>query len=167
MDDERSRGPNPGSLLAALGFLIFGAVLAAGFFGRRIPFFSENLFLPILMIFVGRAIARRSRSRADREPSPTMAPPHRTPTAPPPTRRPAPPRPSEATVPRSKTETEEAPASPRPTTSRPAKQPDEELPPVVASRPLRKAGTPKSGYQPKTSEEMIAEAKERLSRGRG
>lgn len=163
---EESRKLNPGGLLVALGFFIFGAVIVAGYFGRTIPVFGQNLFIPILMILVGRAMSRRSRSQTASPPHPVPQTQRRPParSAPPPprslTNRPeasTPTPPDEIVVAPMPTPKREAPPAPR---AAQVKRPD----PVHYPMPAKIERARSEAARPKTSAEMIAEAKERLKK---
>lgn len=191
MADE-NRKANPGALLAALGFLIFGAVIVAGYFGRRIPFFGENFFLPILMIFAGRAMSRRAKRKdtSGPQPIPQNRPRSATRQSPPPRSlsartdplttpapdmvvAPAPmPPPPALDEPEPRPMRRQPSPEPRrvdpvhyPTTGRVAKAPEMEpkrADPVHYPTTGRVSKGPESGVKPKSSAEMVAEAKKRL-----
>jgi hypothetical protein len=153
--------------LVGIGIAIFAFVLLARALDWRLgpvlSFFEGNLFLPIILVLVGRGMMRRARlpsttvpiPRQPRAPAPKPAPrpverptttpqvadfPELTPTL-------APPTPPPATAPR------HSPAPPRPGAE----------PPKPMARHLPEPGPhPPVAHPGKTSEEMIAEAKRRL-----
>lgn len=149
--------------MLGLGIAIFVFVILARALDWRLGpflgFFENNLFLPIILVLVGRGMMRRSRRR---EPT-TVAIPRQS-------RPPAPPRPRPVGPPAYQTsdfpELTPAPAPPAPApTPKPAprKTPTPQRPATEPTRPV--AGPAKPGadtHQGKSSEEMIAEAKRRL-----
>lgn len=134
-----------------MGALWAGLFFAANFFdvggtpvGDVLGFFGQSLFFPIALVFAGRVISRRARRPSVEEapdapePKPQQRPAQRTP--PPPTRRPAPP----------------------PPVAEPEIEKLEEA--IGFSEPMSRpeTTTQQPSHMPKSSDEMIAEARERF-----
>lgn len=135
----------------AVGLLILGYVIVSG--ALNLPhnaitrFFESYMIVPFLLIFVGRAQMRKARRQSDDQVP--AEPVHQRPT------------PVRSSTP------EPAPVTPRTTARAPIPTPTPTpMPiPVAPARPpvTVKSDTGKtSGTQPKSSEQMIAEAKQRL-----
>jgi hypothetical protein len=150
--------------LLGLGIAIFVFVFLARALDWRLGpflgFFENNLFLPIILVLVGRGMMRRSRQQG---PSTVAIPRQPRPPAPPP--RPRPVEPPAYQIP-DFPELTPAPAPPAPAPTpqpTPRQTPTPHRPATEPTRPV--AGPAKPGaesHHGKSSEEMIAEAKRRL-----
>ncbi|MCI0679680.1 MAG: hypothetical protein L0Z63_11655 [Actinobacteria bacterium] len=151
MNDQPRR--RPGSALIALGIVILALIVASNVLGWRIPGFLEDaILLPIVLIFVGRALNRRGRRAEIPQPSPPQRgippfPQERPRSTPPPVESP---RPVERTAPIPA----ERPAPP----SAPA---EPAIP--VSTEPPPTPRPPTTGSRPRSSAEMIEDAKRRLA----
>jgi hypothetical protein len=171
MDDEPRRGP--GALILGLGVAMLVLVFLARALDWRLPpslgFLDDNLFLPIILVLVGRGMLRSSR-----RPRPTtVAMPRQSgPSAPQP-------RPRRVELPPSRYEAPDAaettaspaplPVTPAPAPTPAPARPTQHVPPRPVTEPARPIAVPKPAPEGhgKTSKEMIAEAKRRLGERKG
>jgi hypothetical protein len=154
-----------GALLVVAGVVLFGIVLLSRIFGGPVLGFFDNFLFPIVLVAVGRTMVRRSR----RPPILTIPEQKRPPRAPRPSRpEPAPrvERPSRV-EPTPRVEPAPAPrVEPTPAPPPPVGRPATPAPQPRSARPVHPVPTPPARQQPVSSEEMIAEAKRRLSERR-
>ena len=179
--EETSGRARLGRILGLIGYLWAALFFAARFIdaggtplGDILAFFGGNLFVPFALIFIGRGLGRRAESGADEEgeeaastslTTPPVLPGQERTQAPPPPPPPEPrPRPQPAaTEPRPRPQ----PSAIEPTPRR-EPEPRIEPEPMVEPTPIPdfilEPGEFDPTYKGKSSEEMIAEAKKRLSR---
>jgi hypothetical protein len=153
VDDERGR--SPGRILVVIGVLVFAFVILANVLDWRLGpilgFFEDNLFLPVILIFVGRLINRRAKRQAAEPEQPPLT-----------GRRPAPPP-----FPPLPGDYPTQPKAPPPKAAEPkSPAPAEEPVGPIAVPPKAHPTTSHTTPVVKTSAEMIAEAKRRMSEKR-
>lgn len=159
----------PGQIMVTVGVLIFAFVLLANMIGVRpnpvLRFLEAYLIIPIVMIFAGRAMIRRARRDS---PPPVEWPPQREEPAP---RQPAQPRQQQTPRPAPPLNLESPDMDDIVVAARATRQARvAETTPGVMPQPKVSDMVPKQagkGDKPKSSDEMIADAKKRLGIGTG
>lgn len=162
MSDQNQSSP-AGAILFTIGIVIFAFVILTRALevntGPITRFFEDYIFIPIVLIFVGRSMMRRGR-RSVEESQTQMEMPSRTATQRTPRQEPRP-------VARNidlQTWREETPVvvpAPPARTSKPSQPKPQTAAGSDRIEPLY-VPPPKGEFKPRSSEEMLAEAKERL-----
>ena len=132
--------------------------------GDILAFFGGNLFVPFALIFVGRSLRRRAESGADEDEEEADSTPLTTPPILPGQERTQAPPPPPPPDPRPRPRPEATESRPRPRPSAPEPKPQMEPEPTPIPDFILEPGEFDPTYKGKSSEEMIAEAKKRLSR---
>lgn len=177
---------SPGLILTGLGIVL----VLVSVFAPDAPFAPSNLFVPVMLIFFGRALSRGSRAMKKPKPAVIKMPPSVFYPPSPQPRRPAPPAPApvEVVIPdptpppatfetsdleeklrvaqaEAKARTAPAPTPPTERRAEPAVKPHAPMvvPPTTSTAPVYPKPTP-SSVRARSSKEMVEEAKKRLKR---